>query len=312
MCLHPALHLMLKLLVNGGRNAQTPLVLAATTTTCCSGSDVPPLPAAAATCHHLLQMLRRRGPGRRRTRVSMRKPGLFFDLFSGTGSVSRAAGKCKFKVKSVDYARRPGKYTRKRWASIVGDINTQMVQHELSKLKPQTAWASIPCDEVSPAHTVNRQIPATTLRKVRIVKALFNKWAARAPRFLGIIENPEKGLNTLNPFPRYVHEAVCYCRYADAGVDGFDSKSPKPTSLWFTRPLPAFDALYCGASGRCPFAYKGPCGRFRHPQTAQCGRLSTTNAVGTPSLAERFHVPHRLVYALIRAANSKAPPSMLH
>ena len=155
-----------------------------------------------------------------------------------------------------------------------------MGQHELSKLKPQTAWASIPCGEVSPAHEVNRQMPATTLRKVRIVKALFNKWAARAPKFSGIIENPGKGLSTLNPFPRYV----------------------QPTSLWFARPLPAFDARYCGAAGRCPFAYKGPCGRFRHPQTAQRGRLSITNVVGTQRLAERFRVPHRLVYALIRAA----------
>ncbi len=242
-----------------------------------------------------------------KSRLSGKQPGLFVDIFSGTGCVSKAAGKQRYKVITVDKEARPGQYERKPRAQIDGDVHSQEVQKQLFALKPDVAWASVPCENVSRAKTTGTKRTLNQTRKnVALVKRLFAHWAKKK-RFVGIVENPTGGLAKLGLMSKYHKHTVHYCMYHDATIDDFESEYKKATDIFTTRPTP-FVAEKCSKENPCPFAFVNKkTGKLNHPQTAQAGP-SSTNQVGTATLAERYHVPGRLVYALLSASHH-APAS---
>ena len=103
-----------------------------------------------------------------------KKPGLFVDVFSGTGCVSRAAGKQRYKVITVDWEGRPGDYERQPRPKVDGDVHDSAVQKKLFALKPNVAWASIPCENVSRAKTTGKK---RTLNQTKKNTALVKKLA---------------------------------------------------------------------------------------------------------------------------------------
>ena len=145
--------------------------------------------------------------------TSHKKP-LALNLFSGTGSVTRALERMGFEVHSLDLQR-----------SSNPTFCIDILQWDYRAIEPGTydvIFVSPPCQDFSVAKTIGKRNLGYALKLVQCALQIVEHLQPRA----WVLENPQSGILAKHPMMRsYPHRDFDYCHFVDWGYR-------KRTRIW--------------------------------------------------------------------------------
>ena len=224
------------------------------------------------------------------------------DLFSGSGSVTKALEDCGFDVVSVDVS---NAYSTPTHHCCVWEYD----EHRYEPDHFDLVWASPPCETFSTARRLCVPRHMTEEERIDDQICIGLPLVARAiaimqhhPDALHVLENPHSGdlknYVTGNDFPWC--SVVDYCRYGDNSSGLLFPR--KRTALWSNRDMcsAGFEPLLCHG-GLC-----GTVSRGRHLATVCRNRSSALGMAGayggTSRRVDKYRVPAKLVHQIAECA----------
>ena len=201
---------------------------------------------------------------------------LALNLFSGTGSVSRALESLGFQVHSLDVR-----------SSCRPTFCVDVMKWDFHAIPPGTydaIFASPPCEEFSSAKTTSRRDGGKGLR---IVQRTLQAIEHLRPKFWAL-ENPQSGILARHPIMRpYPYQDFDYCQFSNWGYS-------KRTRIWGCDQIAKIKGVLCDGKS-CACMVRGEGGRLRHRQWLE-GRGYQ------PSTAMKNRVPAALVAYLLESS----------
>lgn len=205
------------------------------------------------------------------------------ELFSGTGSVSRAAEKLGYEVVSLDIS------DQYHTPTIQTDIMTWDYKSQYRPGHFHIVWASPPCHTFSNINNmVFRGRPEERLRRIReeglplMNKALEIIEYLQPERY--VIENPRGRMRDYMP-AKYKRHTADYCQYSDWGYQ-------KSTDFWTNNP--SFAPRRCNRK-TCPNVVNG-----KHRVAVMRKREDRARGCVEMTRGDRYRVPESLITDLIR------------